>query len=570
MRLRMRARLAGVLTIIALLASQAPVAGGGPPDSVGGDQVPGMARFNAIIAKMRAPRVQPNGSVHPGGMSVLSDQDLADLGMRRGTGRCAGLYQAARLETSSPVCTHGIDVADYHGGDYTEHPSPAGWTVPRSIPCYSQGPFVEVLWVYPAGATNRLATMRETIRQAVAATDLLFRVSAAAVTDGSGKAGIRAVRWAMDAGCKLRIRAVSTSALVYNLFAVWDDLIQQGVVTNSAKYLVLADAGEPTTYCEGAGALSDDDRPEAWNQSNGGGDIAYIYPGCFDLAYDIADAPAYLAHELMHTLGAVQHSAPHATPPGHCWDDPAFGFDGADIMCYDDQGVDISYYYSRCPSTYPETFDCGKDDYFNPFPAASSYLATHWNTARNIYLSTTNATTFDLIAGASLAPFKDIPWTTFEYDIVWLYQSGITSGCSATTYCPTAPVTRGQMAAFLDRGLSLPSTSTDYFSDDNGTTFETNINRLAASGITKGCTPTTFCPSADVTRGQMAAFLVRALNLPTTSTDYFSDDNGTTFEQDINRLAAAGITTGCTATTFCPTANVTRGQMAAFLHRALG
>ena len=67
------------------------------------------------------------------------------------------------------------------------------------------------------------------------------------------------------------------------------------------------------------------------------------------------------------------------------------------------------------------------------------------------------------------------------------------------------------MAAFLDRAFHLPSTATDSFTDDDGTTFEGNINRLAASGITKGCSPTTFCPKAEVTRGQMAAFLHRAL-----------------------------------------------------------
>ena len=166
-------------------------------------------------------------------------------------------------------------------------------------------------------------------------------------------------------------------------------------------------------------------------------------------------------------------------------------------------------------------------------------------------------------------PFTDIAGSSFKADIEWLYDSGITKGCSATLFCPDASVTRGQMAAFLDRALSLPRTTTDFFTDDNGTTFEANINRLAASGITKGCTATTFCPTATVTRGQMAAFLDRAFALPATTTDFFTDDNGTTFEANINRLAASGITTGCSATTYCPTAEVTRGQMAAFLHRAL-
>jgi hypothetical protein len=166
-------------------------------------------------------------------------------------------------------------------------------------------------------------------------------------------------------------------------------------------------------------------------------------------------------------------------------------------------------------------------------------------------------------------PFTDIAGSKFFWDIIWLYESGITKGCTATRFCPLNTVTRGQMAAFLDRALGLPPTTKDYFRDDETSKFEASINRLAAAGITKGCTATKFCPLNTVTRGQMAAFLDRALALPPTTTDYFSDDETSKFEASINRLAASGITRGCTATKFCPLNTVTRGQMAAFLHRAL-
>jgi hypothetical protein len=67
----------------------------------------------------------------------------------------------------------------------------------------------------------------------------------------------------------------------------------------------------------------------------------------------------------------------------------------------------------------------------------------------------------------------------------------------------------------------------------------------------------------------MAAFLTRALGLANDGGgNTFTDDNGSVFETDIAKLATAGITKGCTATEFCPSAPVTRGQMAAFLHRA--
>jgi hypothetical protein len=69
------------------------------------------------------------------------------------------------------------------------------------------------------------------------------------------------------------------------------------------------------------------------------------------------------------------------------------------------------------------------------------------------------------------------------------------------------------MAAFLNRALSLPAGSGDPFVDDDDSIFENDIEALAASGITKGCNPPTndrFCPGSSVTRGQMAAFLHRA------------------------------------------------------------
>jgi len=166
-------------------------------------------------------------------------------------------------------------------------------------------------------------------------------------------------------------------------------------------------------------------------------------------------------------------------------------------------------------------------------------------------------------------PLVDARFSTFKADIEWVFNEGITKGCSAERYCPTDAVTREQMAIFLDRALALPTTTTDYFGDDTGRTGEAAINRVAAAGITSGCSTGHYCPTDTVPRGAMASFLARAFALPATSTDYFSDDNGTTHESNINKVAAAGITSGCSPTTYCPSADVTRGQMAAFLRRAL-
>ena len=66
------------------------------------------------------------------------------------------------------------------------------------------------------------------------------------------------------------------------------------------------------------------------------------------------------------------------------------------------------------------------------------------------------------------------------------------------------------------------------FTDDDGNIHEGNIEAIAAEGITKGCNPPTndrYCPDGFVTRGQMAAFVRRALSLPLSSTDFFVDDD---------------------------------------------
>jgi hypothetical protein len=165
-------------------------------------------------------------------------------------------------------------------------------------------------------------------------------------------------------------------------------------------------------------------------------------------------------------------------------------------------------------------------------------------------------------------PFRDVASSPFLVDIVWLEESGITAGCGGGNFCPLTNVSRGQMAAFLARAESLPATGTDFFDDDDGHPFENDINRLAAAGITSGCNTRAFCPDDPVKRDQMASFLARALDLPATTTDYFTDDAGNIHEKNINALAKSGITSGCGANLYCPKAFVTREQMAAFLHRA--
>ena len=176
--------------------------------------------------------------------------------------------------------------------------------------------------------------------------------------------------------------------------------------------------------------------------------------------------------------------------------------------------------------------------------------------------------------------FTDIDDSIFKEDIEWMAANEYTNGCNPPAndkYCPEDSLTRGQMAAFLARSFHLTEgAGADLFTDDDGSIFEDDIDKVATAGITLGCNPPAndkYCPYARVTRGQMAAFLSRALQLKTgAGADLFTDDDGSIFEDDIDMIATAGITLGCNPPAndnYCPTGLVTRGQMAAFLHRGL-
>jgi S-layer family protein len=71
----------------------------------------------------------------------------------------------------------------------------------------------------------------------------------------------------------------------------------------------------------------------------------------------------------------------------------------------------------------------------------------------------------------------------------------------------------GGVRIFWHRQIS-PAPATATFADVPTThPFFRSVEALAASGITSGCGPGHFCPNQNVTRGEMATFLSRALGL---------------------------------------------------------
>ena len=165
--------------------------------------------------------------------------------------------------------------------------------------------------------------------------------------------------------------------------------------------------------------------------------------------------------------------------------------------------------------------------------------------------------------------FTDIGGSMFRSEITWMVAEGITSGCTATRFCPDRPITRGELASFIVRAEGIPSATRDFFSDDGNSVHEGAINAMAQARLTGGCAPGRYCPARGLSRAELASFLTRTYRLRTTTRDFYADDTWSIHQQPINAVTAGGVASGCGTLRFCPNALVTRGQFAAFLYRAM-
>ena len=178
--------------------------------------------------------------------------------------------------------------------------------------------------------------------------------------------------------------------------------------------------------------------------------------------------------------------------------------------------------------------------------------------------------------------FTDVPRFGGFYPFVeTLFHRGITGGCASNVYCPTGSTTREQMSVFVlvakeGAGYLPPACTTPVFGDvPPSSPFCRWIEELARRGVTGGCGGGDFCPTAVVSREQMAVFLLRtldpALNPPACATPMFNDVPASSpYCPWIEELARRGITGGCGGGNYCPTAAVTREQMAVFLTGTFG
>jgi C1A family cysteine protease len=175
--------------------------------------------------------------------------------------------------------------------------------------------------------------------------------------------------------------------------------------------------------------------------------------------------------------------------------------------------------------------------------------------------------------------FTDVPAGHSLYNYIEeLYRKEITSGCSDSPlqYCPQSSVTRAQMAAFIIRakfGEGFTYSTSPYFSDVSVDHWAFKyIQKMHDEGITTGYADGTFRSAENVSRAQMAAFIIKALypgGFTYTLTPFFSDVPASHWAfQYVQKMYDEGITTGYADGTYRLSQNVSRAQMAAFIGRA--
>ncbi len=399
----------------------------------------GLLARNALAGETAAPSGLPaddaaRGLVY-GGLAAPKD------------GACAGLY---RIKGVTPaMCTHGPDAP------------PVGLSVKRGVAAITgvsasalavcegdgtSGRRVEVLYVH--GSTSRYQQYLETFRSLAEGVDVIFNESA---RETGGERHVRYVTETVNGACRPVVRDVqiADSALNANDWAPLLNAVKAaGYTRTDRKYLQFVDAN---VYC-GIGGFAGDTSKSDNNRSNSGPEYARADNGCWNAGV--------AAHELGHTLGAVNNNAPNASGHAHCIDE-------WDVMCYKDAPEVVIQ--TKCADRgHDQRLDCNHDDYYNTNPAAGSYLANNFNVADNLFLikGGTPAPNPNKASSATPSASYTSPWES-----VAAINDGREPAQSNDTVNPrwgTWPNTGEQWALLTWSSAQTLNAAEVYFFDDNG------------------------------------------------------------------------------------------------------
>jgi hypothetical protein len=367
----------------------------------------------------------------PGQGLVYNGLDRAD------SGSCAGLLSVDGGER----CTHGPDVPP-HGYTMASEVTPlapeggAEALAATAAVCSGDGTSgnrVEALYVHAPGQ-DRLAQFQASLESWVVGIDTIYDQSARE-TGGS-----RHVRFVHDANCVPIVANVQISSTGISSFGrMADELMALGYNRRDRKYVVFA---ESDVYC-GIGEFAGDTRKTEANRSNSGPSFARVDRSCW--------GAGTAAHELSHTLGAVNNDAPNSSGGGHCTDE-------WDVMCYSDEPNHPAMRTVCTDRSHDDLLDCGHDDYYHTHPDPGSYLGQSWNVADSLFL---------LDGGSAPPPPPPTTTTTVPPPPT---TSGSTTTSSTTTTVPPTPTSSSTTSSSTTTSTTTTTSSTTTSSTTTTTT----------------------------------------------------------------------------------------------------
>ncbi len=275
----------------------------------------------------------------------------------------------------------------------------------------ADAPQYVLVYARPGNVASRYTTIAPLLRTEIYKLSAFIDSESRSIDPSAGRR--LPVRCEAGAPVVLDATLPALSSGTANFGAIVDALVAQGYEYNGDKtgkqrYIIYYDAPSPSGAAGTGHVFTTDASAGATNQNNKGGLYAVEYR--FDQGGGVPHWEV-LIHEVLHTMGGVVQAAPHSTSAGHCTD-------GQDVMCYDD-GSGSGYTSGACAT---KVLDCNRDDYFNPAPAAGSFLATSWNAA-----ATYNSWLVPHAGGALPAPATS-----------GLSQTGASSSAISVAWTPTA------------------------------------------------------------------------------------------------------------------------------------
>ena len=223
---------------------------------------------------------------------------------------------------------------------------------------------------------------------------------------------------------------------------------------------------------------------------------------------------------------------------------------------------------------------CGADCY--AIAVSGARPALHWDATATERLAPDSQGQVQAWAVHLGDSFTDVPRSTASYRFVeTLLHHGVTAGCGAGAYCPGASTSREQIAVFTllareGAGYVPPACTTPRFTDVPASSpYCRWIEELARRGVAGGCGGGKYCPGDAVARDQMAVLMLRthepALSPPACGTPLFDDVPASSpYCRWVEELARRGVVGGCGGRNYCPSAAVTREEMAVFLGGTFG